>query len=183
VPRQYQTLLNFAPGEISEEFAQRFDLRMTRGGMRSTQNWQLRPAAGISVRPSTVRMTAWQTGMFSSGEADIRLFPLLGKNDDYIIRLRDGENGSTTGIVVADASPTGIVRTAAVLGEWAGSPPRLVLNRVDPGHGGEAVTAVRRWTGLDPVALVPFRRGVMRANRRGGRPDAGMLKALRRVLS
>lgn len=90
---------------------------------------------------------------------------------------------ATTGIVVADASPTGIVRTAAVLGEWAGPPPRLVLNRVDPGHGGEAVTAVRRWTGLDPVALVPFRRGVMRANRRGGRPDAGMLKALRRVLS
>ncbi|MEK7252418.1 MAG: hypothetical protein AAB198_04085 [Actinomycetota bacterium] len=134
------------------------------------------------------------TGSHRSGEPPLRPEPVF----DVIDALRvttpvvadtgGWPNGAeivkaaTTAIVVVDASPTGIVRTAALLGEWAGPPPRLVLNRVEPGHAAEAVAATRRWTGLDPVALVGFRRGVMRTSRRGDRPDAGLLKALRGVL-
>jgi hypothetical protein len=87
---------------------------------------------------------------------------------------------ATTAIVVAEASPTGLVRAAAMLAEWAGPPPRLVLNRVGS-HAAEALIAARRWTGLEPVALVAFRRNVMRTSRRGGRPDGHMLKSLQRV--
>jgi len=88
---------------------------------------------------------------------------------------------ATVAVVVADSSPTGIVRAANLLGEWAGPPPRLVLNRVHAGTP-DALTAARRWTGLEPTALVPFRRAVLRANRRGERPDVGLLKSLRGVL-
>jgi hypothetical protein len=56
-----------------------------------------------------------------------------------------------------------------------------VLTRVHAGTP-DALTAARRWTGLEPTALVPFRRAVLRANRRGERPDVGLLKSLRGVL-
>ena len=87
---------------------------------------------------------------------------------------------ATTAVVVAEASPIGVVRAAAMFGEWAGPPPRLILNRVTSGAA-EAVAAARRWTGLDPVALVAFHSSVMRTSRRGGRPDRHMLKSLQRV--
>lgn len=87
--------------------------------------------------------------------------------------------GATTAIVVVDASPIGIVRVASLLGGWAGPPPLLVLNRVDDP---DAAAAVRRWTGLDPVASVRYRRSVMRSGRRGDRPHPEILKAVREVL-
>ena len=85
--------------------------------------------------------------------------------------------GATTAVVVAEASPTGIVRAAALLGEWAGPPPRLVLNRAT-GRRTDAVAAARRWTGLEPATTIPFRRDVMMAARRGGRPDRVLLRHL-----
>ncbi len=87
---------------------------------------------------------------------------------------------ATTAVVVADASPTGIVRTAAMLTEWAGPPPRLVLNRVT-GAVSDAVLSARRWTGLEPVAVIPYRRSVLQAARRGSRPDSRLLRSLREV--
>lgn len=84
---------------------------------------------------------------------------------------------ATSAVVVADASPSGIVRAAGVLGEWAGPPPCLVLNRVI-GGGDDAVRAIRRWTGLEPAALVPFHRSVITASRSGGPPARRLLTPL-----
>lgn len=84
---------------------------------------------------------------------------------------------ATTAVIVADASPTGIVRGASVLAEWAGPPPLLVLNRATARHN-DVLVAARRWTGLDPIAVIPFRRSVMTAARRGGRPDRHLLRHL-----
>jgi hypothetical protein len=84
-------------------------------------------------------------------------------------------------VVVVDASPNGVVRAATMLTEWAGPPPRLILNRVTS-QPAEAVAAARRWTGLEPVAVITFHNSVMRGSRRGQRPDVHLLKALRRVV-
>ncbi len=84
---------------------------------------------------------------------------------------------ATIAVAVAEASPTGIVRATSLLGDWAGPPPRLVLNRVGPGAR-EALTSVRRWTGLEPAALVPLRRAIMQASRRGARPHPVLLRAI-----
>jgi MinD-like ATPase involved in chromosome partitioning or flagellar assembly len=84
---------------------------------------------------------------------------------------------ATTAVVVADASPSGIVRGAALLAEWAGPPPVLVINRATT-RVGDVVQAARRWTGLDPAAVIPFRRSIMATARRGGPPDRHVLRHL-----
>jgi hypothetical protein len=84
---------------------------------------------------------------------------------------------ATTAVIVADASPTGIVRSTTVLSDWAGPPPLLVLNRVWS-RSGDAVTAARRWTGLEPAAVIAYRRAVMTAAHRGARPDRRLLRSL-----
>ena len=87
---------------------------------------------------------------------------------------------ATAAVIVADASPTGIVRSTTVLSDWAGPPPLLVLNRVSS-RSADAVTAARRWTGLEPVAVVAYRRAVMTAAHRGARPDRRLLRSLNGV--
>jgi MinD-like ATPase involved in chromosome partitioning or flagellar assembly len=62
---------------------------------------------------------------------------------------------ATEAVIVAEGSPLGIVRAAAVTSEWTGPPPRLVLNRVRPADRSEVVAAIRRWTGLEPAAVIP----------------------------
>lgn len=132
------------------------------------------------------------TGSHRRGEPPLRPEPVF----DVIDALRvatpvvadtgawpDGTDivkSASTAIVVVDASPTGIVRAATVLAEWAGPVPLVVLNRADR-DATASVEAVRRWTGLEPIAIVRFRRSVVRANRGGGRPDPSLLRALRRV--
>jgi MinD superfamily P-loop ATPase len=87
---------------------------------------------------------------------------------------------ATTAVIVADASPTGIVRSTAVLSDWAGPPPLLVLNRI-ASRGRDATAAARRWTGLEPTAVIAYRRAVMTAAHRGSRPDRRFLRSLSTV--
>src|SRR3990172_6717682 len=62
---------------------------------------------------------------------------------------------ATDAIVVIDGSPLGIVRAAGVIAEWTGPPPVVVVNRVPRAQREDVRTAVRRWTGLEPVVLLP----------------------------
>lgn len=129
------------------------------------------------------------TGSHRPGEPQLRPEPVFDVIDAartaaYVVvdagRWPQGSEivkAATTAVIVADASPIGIVRGAAVLAEWAGPPPLLVLNRA-AARRGDALAAARRWTGLDPVAVIPFRRSVMAAARRGARPDRQVLRHL-----
>lgn len=89
---------------------------------------------------------------------------------------------ATTAVVVVDASPSGIVRATGLLAEWAGPPPRLVLNRVI-GPPDDVLRATRRWTGLEPAAVVPFATSVLGAGRSGALPARRLLKPLMGVVA
>lgn len=85
---------------------------------------------------------------------------------------------ATAAVIVAEGSPLGIVRAAAVAAEWTGPPPRLVLNRVRPADRAEVITAIRRWTGLDPVAVIPPIPGIAGSIRGAGAPVRKLRKLL-----
>jgi MinD-like ATPase involved in chromosome partitioning or flagellar assembly len=81
-------------------------------------------------------------------------------------------------ILVVDASAVGIVRAAQITSLWMGPQPLLVLNRVDPSSRTEAVDAVRRWTGLEPAAVVLERRQVRRTTAAAKMPDRRFVRAV-----
>ncbi len=84
-------------------------------------------------------------------------------------------------VLVADASPAGLVRAARLAAEWAGPQPALVLNRVSPRQGDHLAAAARRWIGLEPAALVPVREAIAAAARAARPPARGLRRALRRL--
>jgi MinD superfamily P-loop ATPase len=85
-------------------------------------------------------------------------------------------------IVVVDAGAVGIVRAAQLLVTWAGPPPVLVGNRVLPRDRGQVTEAIRRWTGLEPAALLPYRMPVRRAAMAAKLPDRGFRRSLEALL-
>lgn len=85
---------------------------------------------------------------------------------------------ATTAVMVADASPVGIVRAAAVAAAWTGPPPVLILNRVRPAHRTDATASIRRWTGLDPITVIP----VISAMGAAGRSAAEPVRRFRSLL-
>jgi len=74
-------------------------------------------------------------------------------------------------IIVADGTATGLVRLAQLVAGWAGPPPVIVANRVGRGDGAQVTEAVREWTGLEPSAVVPWRRSIHTAARTARPPD------------
>ncbi|MFQ5949054.1 MAG: CpaE family protein, partial [Acidimicrobiia bacterium] len=84
-------------------------------------------------------------------------------------------------VVVAEASPNGLVRAARLTAEWSGPPPALVLNRIPNVDRTDVIRAARRWTGLDPIALVPDRQRIREAARAARPPDRILSKALARL--
>jgi MinD-like ATPase involved in chromosome partitioning or flagellar assembly len=77
---------------------------------------------------------------------------------------------ATEAVIVVDGSPLGIVRAATVASEWTGPPPLLVLNRVRMSERTDVVAATRRWTGLEPSAVIPALPSVAKAARSAGIP-------------
>ena len=84
-------------------------------------------------------------------------------------------------LLVVDASAVGIVRAAQITSRWMGPQPTLILNRVDPRDRAQVVDAVRRWTGLEPSAVVPERRQVRRTTAAARMPDRRFTNALSAV--
>lgn len=83
-------------------------------------------------------------------------------------------------IVVAEASASGLVRAARFLADWSGPPPALVLNRAGRDVR-DVIKAARRWTGLEPAAVILDRPAIRDASRRARRPDRSIRRALSRV--
>jgi MinD-like ATPase involved in chromosome partitioning or flagellar assembly len=99
--------------------------------------------------------------------ADHDRTPLVEESDDVIL--------------VVSASAVGIVRAAQVTSQWLGPQPTLVLNRVDPRGRAQVVEAVRRWTGLEPAAVIPDRIQVRRKTAAARMPDRRFTRAVAAV--
>lgn len=84
-------------------------------------------------------------------------------------------------LLVVDASAVGVVRAAQVTSRWMGPQPTLILNRVDSRDRAQVVEAARRWTGLEPAAVVPERRQVRRTTAAARMPDRRFTRALSAV--
>ncbi len=84
-------------------------------------------------------------------------------------------------ILVVDASSIGIVRAAHLTSQWIGPTPYIVVNRVRRGESAGVLDAVRTWTGLEPVAVVPEHRRVRDAASIAGPPDRRLTRALQGV--
>ena len=95
--------------------------------------------------------------------------------------MTNGESvlGPTTrAVLVVDASPIGIVRAARLAAAWTGPQPSLVLNRVPPRRPDDAISAARRWTGLEPTAVITEQPRIAVAARSGALPPRSLRTAL-----
>jgi MinD superfamily P-loop ATPase len=107
-----------------------------------------------------------------------------GEFDEAVIDLGAVEPGNVfvaeadRAIVVVDASAIGIVRAAQLTAEWVGPTPYVVVNRVNARGSADAVEAVKRWTGLDPVAVIPDHHKVRQATISARRPHRRLCKAM-----
>jgi MinD superfamily P-loop ATPase len=97
------------------------------------------------------------------------------RGDDPLVK------GADLVVLVAEASPIGLVRAARLAADWAAPQPLLVLNRVRRAQAAEVAAVARRWTGLEPAALVPQQAAVMAAARSAQPPARALRRALRRV--
>jgi len=93
-----------------------------------------------------------------------------------LIRIAD------SAVFVASATPKSIVRTSRIVDEWDGPTPALVINKVDRGREPDVVSAVRRWSGLDPAALVRRRRRIRRTGLHALEPHRALLRELEPVV-
>ncbi len=95
--------------------------------------------------------------------------------DDRLLKRAD------RAVLVCDGSPTGLVRAARATADWAGPLPTLVVNRVDRRSRHDVVAAARKWTGLDPLALVANSPRLRAAAVAAGAPDRAFSRALGRI--
>lgn len=84
-------------------------------------------------------------------------------------------------LLVVDASAVGVVRAAQVTSTWLGPQPSLILNHVPPGSRTQVVEATKRWTGLEPAAVVMERRQVRKATAAAKLPDKRFTRAVATV--
>ena len=84
-------------------------------------------------------------------------------------------------ILVVEATPIGVVRAAQATSTWFGPTPQVVVNRARSQSKAEIVGAVRRWTGLDPVAVIADRTKVRRNAVSGKLPDRSFTRSVAAV--
>jgi len=85
-------------------------------------------------------------------------------------------------IFVVEASPVGIVRASRIVDDWLGPPPTLVLNKVQRHRMGDTVSALRKWSGLEPQAVVPLRMAIRSAATGGCAPHRSLLRAVHHLI-
>jgi Mrp family chromosome partitioning ATPase len=81
-------------------------------------------------------------------------------------------------VVVTGSSPVSIVRLARLVQEWVGPRPDLVVNGVPIGRRADVLSAVRRWSGMEPAAVIPRRRRLTMTAASGGEPDRSLRRRL-----
>ncbi|MCZ7533355.1 MAG: hypothetical protein M5U23_08125 [Acidimicrobiia bacterium] len=134
------------------------------------------------------------TGSHRSGEPPVREQMLVGLVEaaasSYATVVLDvGSNPLSDALLdavdavllVVDATPVGIVRAAQAISDWFGPTPQIVINKTQAQNRSETVAAVRRWTGLDPVAVIADRAKVRRNAASGKLPDRTFVRSLAQV--
>ncbi len=107
--------------------------------------------------------------------------------DEVIADLGAIEPGNETvaeadrAIIVVEASAVGIVRVAQITSRWVGPTPYVIVNRVHPRDAATVVDAVRTWTGLEPVAVIPDHHKVREATVAARPPHRRLRRAIARV--
>lgn len=81
-------------------------------------------------------------------------------------------------LFVVEATAVGVVRAAQITSRWIGPQPDLILNHVHPKDRAGVIDAARRWTGLEPSAIVPEIKHVRRATARAKLPDKRLVRAV-----
>lgn len=81
-------------------------------------------------------------------------------------------------LLVVDASAVGVVRAAQLTSQWMGPQPSLIINRVSARDRAQVIEAARRWTGLDPAAVIPELKQVRRATATASPPDRRLTRAV-----
>ncbi len=129
-----------------------------------------------SHRPGEARLRDTMiTGVIDAGRAQFDHVILdIGADDNRDSLVEESDDA----LLVVGASAVGVVRAAQIASEWLGPQPTLVLNRVDPHDRTQVVDAARRWTGLEPAAVVLERRQVRRATSSARMPDRRFTKAI-----
>lgn len=132
-----------------------------------------------SHRPAEARLRdTLISGVIDAGRAQFEHVVLdIGAHDNRNSLVEE----SDAALLVVDASAVGVVRAAQITSEWLGPQPTLVLNRVDPHDRTQVVDATRRWTGLEPAAVVLERRQVRRATASAKMPDKRFTRAIANV--
>jgi MinD-like ATPase involved in chromosome partitioning or flagellar assembly len=85
-------------------------------------------------------------------------------------------------VFVVEANPIGIVRASRIVDAWHGPPPALVLNKVRRRRADDTVAALRKWSGLEPQAVVPFRMAFRAAATGGCAPHRSLVRAVHHLL-
>ncbi len=134
------------------------------------------------------------TGSHRPGETPLRDTMITGVIDAAAARFEDvvldvGTIGAESArveeadvvLLVVDASAVGVVRAAQLTSRWMGPQPSLIINRVSARDRTHVVEAARRWTGLDPSAVVPDLKQVRRATVQAKMPDRRFARAIASV--
>lgn len=91
--------------------------------------------------------------------------------------------GSADSVVfVVEASPVGIVRASRIVDTWVGPPPILVLNKVRRHRRDDMITALRKWSGLEPQVVIPLRMAIRAASTRGSAPHRSLVRAVHHIV-
>jgi len=85
-------------------------------------------------------------------------------------------------VFVVEASPIAIVRASRIVDAWHGPPPTLVLNKVRRRRADDAASALRKWSGLDPKAVVPLRMAFRAAATGGRAPHRSLVRAVHHLI-
>lgn len=85
-------------------------------------------------------------------------------------------------IFVVEASPVGIVRASRIVDTWVGAPPVLVLNKVRRHRRDDMITALRKWSGLEPQVVIPLRMAIRTASTSGSAPHRSLVRALHQIV-
>ncbi len=134
------------------------------------------------------------TGSHRPGEAPLRDTMIAGVIDAAAARFDEvvldvGTIGADSTRVeaadavflVVDSSAVGVVRAAQLTSQWMGPQPSLIINRVSMRDRSQVIEAARRWTGLEPAAVVPELKQVRRATAGAKMPDRRFARAIAAV--
>ncbi len=124
---------------------------------------------GPLVAPLRWELVRASLNSFDLVVADLGPWP---QNDSVIRNARSA-------VLVCDAAPTGMVRASAMVNDWVGPPPRVLVNRAIDGE--QTRRMVRQALGLEPAVVIPYLEAVRSASLKGDQPPGLLIGQVARM--